>query len=274
MFEPVEGNSYFEGLLEFNLTDQNDLSILYSWLDEARSLNVIFHLSEDGQRINILPQEKPYIKVNDSTGSDIFVSLIQSLSEKISQSAKTNLNSTLRCREFQFNKEIQTIIDTSNGEINIQTREINTATIAAKKPLILKDKIKFGVIISAAVLIVFFISSLFIDYKAAFSKAVYNPQNKEIEIENIDFYDYISIEIDEKHLDKMKISINIISSVYDLTHREKNNGTSALLIFFDNVNTIIKTTIIPISEFSNSNQLIMEILIDTRIVEKIKFVSF
>jgi len=169
MSQKIEGTLVLDGLIEGRLPDLPDaVPLLREWVGSAASLKLQFHLEIDGNGFNILADNTP-VQAED-LGPDpakTIAGALQELLEAFPAEQQGHILSTLRSVECRRGMEVQTLYAVgANGRIETRQRTVDAATAPPPRELTRTDKLRLAGIGVVVALLVFLVSSIFVDYRA------------------------------------------------------------------------------------------------------------
>jgi len=164
----VEGSISIQGLIEGGLGDGPDgRKVLEDWVSLCRRNGLPFVLAVEGERFNLLADEKPIaVEKLGACPQDTLRALLPQLAAACA-SAPQRLYSTLRSSEYQPGREIQCVYPVlSDGSIGVQQRTVAVDTEAPPKPLSLERRLALAGGALLALALVTFAASFFVDFRA------------------------------------------------------------------------------------------------------------
>ena len=197
---PVEGTFRLDGLLEVRIDDVDGIrGKLEEWARQARrEFGLHFHVQIEGSGLSVMPDaevldaEELSVSVEESVRS-----ALQALVEILPEAARPNVMSTIRSIKFGRNEEVQTLyaVDAA-GTVELQSRTQAAETAARPRKLTTREKLETGAFVAIAILLVFLISSIFIDYRALLRNTLLElrPVNVEaIEVSAGPFAEFVDV---------------------------------------------------------------------------------
>jgi len=200
MNEKVEGTLVLDGLLEGKIPRQPGAEgRLREWVAAVASANLRFSLELEGGSFSILADNRP-IPAEDLAPSptERIAAAVGELLKLFPPQERRSIFSTLRSVEYRAGAEVQTMYAIgADGAIRVRERTVEAATTRALRPLGRREKLRIGLIGVVVALLVFLVSSIFVDYRAVLDRileAVVPPDAAALKVETGAFADYFSVE--------------------------------------------------------------------------------
>ncbi len=173
--KPLTGTYYLDGLIEGPLGSASDAQArLADWMRLAQQAGYGFSLEIEGSGFSLLGDTARRRAPSPTTDmAEPLRDLLQQLAQSFPLELRSGLFSTVRSVQYGENLETQTIYALGpDGEVDAQQRTVDTATAMPEPPLTRKDHIRFGLVSLVALIAIFGISSLFVDWGDMFTKTM------------------------------------------------------------------------------------------------------
>lgn len=200
MNEKVEGTLVLDGLLEGKIPRQPGAeSRLREWIAAAACANLRFSLEIEGGSFSILADNKP-IPAEELAPSpaERIAAALRELLKVFAPEERRSIFSTLRSLEYREGAEVQTMYAIGpDGTIHVRERTVEARTAPVPRPLGRREKLRIGVIGLVVALLVFLVSSVFVDYREVLDRvleAVVPLDAAALKVETGGFADYFTVE--------------------------------------------------------------------------------
>jgi len=175
MNDRIEGTIVLDGLVEGQVAGVPDAeSLLRQWVRTVASLGLHFSLESDGSSFSLLADNRPVAA--DQLGPRPAEAIGQALGELLAifrEPERGRLFSTVRSIEYRKGAEIQTLyVVTPDGRVEAKERTVEAWTEPPPRRLTRKEILRLTVIGVIVALLVFAMSSFFVDYRALVGRAV------------------------------------------------------------------------------------------------------
>ena len=175
MSERMEGTFVLDGLIEGRLPgDDEAAGRARQWAARAARNGLPFALEIDGIRFSVLGEDRP-LQVADlgDDPAETVAEALRELLEALPPDVRGEAFSTLRSTEYRRGEEVQTLyVVAPGGAIDVRQRIAEAATTAPPQPLSRRDKLRMAGTGLVAAVLVFLVSSVFVDYRALFDRIV------------------------------------------------------------------------------------------------------
>jgi hypothetical protein len=172
---PVAGTFQLDGMLQGNLpADDHIADDIQNWIDAARKQGLLFHLQVEGRSFTIVsdPSTCKSSALGNKKPAALIEAALNSLLERFPKPFRSSIFSTIRSEEFRPGLVIQTLYSVSaEGTITSEQRSLDIETELPLPEMTAASIRRFAVVSLLAILLGFFISSFFIDYRKLFSQA-------------------------------------------------------------------------------------------------------
>jgi hypothetical protein len=177
MSQQIEGTIILDGLLEgrfaggaFTAAD------LRQWAGRAARRNLHVSVETDGDSFSVLGERRA-VAAGD-LGEDPARAIAEALNELLADmppQTRAGAMSTLRSIEYRKGEEVQTLYALGpGGAVEVRQRVVDAKTTAPLKPPTRGQKLRMALTGLGAAMLVFLASSVFVDYRAMFSRIVEN----------------------------------------------------------------------------------------------------
>jgi hypothetical protein len=173
--KPLTGTYFLDGLIEGPLGSAPDAQAkLADWMQIAKQAGYNFSIEIEGSGFNLLGDNTPQHAPSPTTDmAEPLRDLLQQLAQSFPLELRSGLFSTVRSVQYGENLETQTIYALSpDGAVDAQQRTVDAVTAMPEPPLTGKDHIRVGLISLVALIAIFGISSLFVDWGDMFTKTL------------------------------------------------------------------------------------------------------
>ncbi len=172
MSENIEGTITLDGLLEGRLVGESfTADDLRRWTRRAGERHMHFSVESEGDSFSVLGERRA-VKAAD-IGDDPARQVAEALDALLAEMpppTRTGAMSTIRSVEYRKGEEVQTLYVVVGGRIDLRQRTVEARTTAPVGPLTRKDKLRMGLTGLVVALLVFLVSSIFVDYKALYHR--------------------------------------------------------------------------------------------------------
>ena len=200
MSDKTEGTVVLDGLVEGRLGPLPDTEKrLRAWVRAAAGAKLPFTLEIDGGSFSVLADNTPIdVEALAFKPARTVAEALDELVKVFPTGHRAAVLSTVRSMEYRANIEIQTVYAVGpDGEIHTQERTVEAVTKAPPKPLTRKEKIRLGVTGLIFALLIFAVSSIFIDYRGLFrsvAETVTPYDTEAMKVETGGFGEYFTVE--------------------------------------------------------------------------------
>jgi len=170
----VEGTVELDGLVEGHLPGDEELAAdLRYWARQA-ARKLPLSLTIDGNHFSLLGENRPVevAELGDDPARAV-ADALRELLDLLPPDVRHAACSTLRSMEYRKSEEVQTIyVIGPGGTVDVRQRTVDAETTAPPEPLTRKEMIRLGLTGLGVALLVFLVSSIFVDYRKLVSDIV------------------------------------------------------------------------------------------------------
>lgn len=174
MNEKIEGAISLDGLLEGRIAgDSFTADDLQRWAQRAAERHLHFSVETEGNSFSVLGDRRSVDAAD--LGDDPARAVADALDELLDEMpppTRTGAMSTLRSVEYRKGEEVQTLYVIVGGRTDVRQRTVEAKTTAPVGPLTRKKKVRMALAGLAVALLVFLASSIFVDYRAMYTRIV------------------------------------------------------------------------------------------------------
>jgi hypothetical protein len=200
MSDRIEGTVVFDGLLEGKLPGGGSgAARLGEWVGYAAGLNLPLSLEVDGESFSVLAENRPIqVEQLGDSPAETLADALRQLFEIFPPHERARAFSTLRSTEYRKGEAVQTVyIVGSGGSVQVRERAVDARTTPGLRLLTGREKLRLGAMGVVVALLVFAVSSVFVDYRALWDNIVeeitpFDPN--ELVVESGSFGDYFTVE--------------------------------------------------------------------------------
>lgn len=200
MSEKIEGTMILDGLVEGRLGDiPGTDSKLRDWRGFVEKAGLRFNLEIEGGSFNLLAENKPVeVRKLGDRPSQVILDALSELLKIFPLEARRGVFSTVRSVEYRKGEEVQTLYTVGpDGSMKSRERVVEAQTVAPAPPSTRGEKLRMGAVGVAVAALVLLASTLFIDYRAMWNRAVaslWPVSAKAVEVEAPRFEKYFVVE--------------------------------------------------------------------------------
>jgi hypothetical protein len=177
MSDNIEGSVILDGLLEGRFAGGDFTAAdLRQWAKKAAQRNLHFSIETDGDSFSVLGERRAVAaaEIGDDPARAIAEALGELLADMPHQT-RASAMSTLRSLEYRKGEEIQTLyVLGPGGAVEVRQRVVDARTTAPLEPLTRGQRVRMALMGLGVAMLVFLASSVFVDYRAMFSRIVEN----------------------------------------------------------------------------------------------------
>lgn len=200
MSDKIEGTLKLDGMIQGRFDgSQTAQDALGQWRRDAQARGLRFNLQMEGSSFNLLAEDAPIIAASLQPKPElVIVSALEDLWQSLRPHARGETLSTVRSSQYQPGCEIQTLyVFAADGKVQFRQRTSDAHTVAPPQPLTRREKLKLCGIGLAAIVVVFLVSAIFVDYPNLISGMVRQamPFNAEkVDVVTKDFDQYFNLD--------------------------------------------------------------------------------